>query len=498
VFGVAGALAGVECDCRKAPGSPARNRNSDDPMRYLPIFYDITRGPALVVGAGDVALRKIETLGKANGDIQVVAKTAIPAVTALARDGKIDLRLRAFTAADLDDAVIVIAATADDGLNAIIAELANKRRIPVNVVDNPALCSFIMPSVVDRSPVVVAVSTGGAAPVLARLLRARLETLIPASYGHLATLMRDFRGRVREKIPHGRARRRFWENAVTGSVAERIFEGKHRAALSALERLLDSSVGDEPRGEVYLVGGGPGDPDLLTFRALRLMQQADVVVYDRLVADSIVALCRKDADRIFVGKQRDRQAFDQDDISALLVTLAREGKRVVRLKGGDPFVFGRGGEEIDTLAANGVSFQIVPGVTAANGCAAYAGIPLTHRDYAQQCVFVTGHQKDGRTVLPWETLIGEQQTVVIYMGVHGISELCADLVANGMPAGRPAAIVERGTTPQQRVLVATVADLAARARAAGFAAPSLIIIGEVVGLRDKLAWFESAADAPPS
>lgn len=464
-------------------------------MRYLPIFYDLRRGQSLVVGGGDIAVRKIDSLRQAGAAVVVVAKTASAALRELATNGDIDLQLRAFSPDDLDDKLLVIAATADDAVNETIAGLATARRIPVNVVDNPRLCSFIMPSIVDRSPVVVAVSTGGAAPVLARLLRARLETLIPSSYGRLAGLMEDFRERVKSALPNATARRRFWENAVTGAVAERIFEGKYSVALRTLERLLDRQPPEPPHGEVYLVGGGPGDPDLLTFRALRLMQQADVVVYDRLVADEIVALCRKDAERIYVGKQRDRRALDQAGINALLVSLAREGKRVLRLKGGDPFIFGRGGEEIDTLAAHGIVFQIVPGVSAANGCAAYAGIPLTHRDYAQQCVFVTGHQRDGRTVLPWAQLVAPQQTVVIYMGVHGIEQLCAELIAHGMAATMPAAIVERGTTPEQRVLVATVSDLPGRARAEQFTAPSLIILGEVVRLREKLAWFESGIPA---
>mgnify|MGYP003700301951 CR=1 FL=1 len=461
-------------------------------MRYLPIFYDLKRGPSLVVGGGDIACRKIESLRNAGASVVVVATQASPAIQTLAAEGALELHQRAFAPADLDDKLLVIAATADDAVNETIATLATARRIPVNVVDNPRLCSFIMPSIIDRSPVVVAVSTGGAAPVLARLLRARLETLIPSSYGRLAALMEDFRDRVKTALPNATNRRRFWENAVTGAVAERIFEGKYATALSTLERMLENRPTDPPGGEVYLVGGGPGDPDLLTFRALRLMQQADVIVYDRLVADEIVALCRKDAERVYVGKQRDQRALDQAGINTLLVSLAREGKRVLRLKGGDPFIFGRGGEEIETLAAHGIAFQIVPGVSAANGCAAYAGIPLTHRDYAQQCVFVTGHQQDGRTLLPWAQLVAPQQTVVIYMGVHGLEELCAKLIAHGMDGELPAAIVERGTTPEQRVLVATVRDLPARARAAEFRAPSLIILGEVVRLREKLAWFEAA------
>ncbi len=466
-------------------------------MNYLPIFIDLTRSQCLVVGAGEVAHRKIETLLKAKAGVVVVSKTACTAVAAMAAAGDIKLELRGYIPTDMNSPSLVIAATGDHALNKCIADDARRCRIPVNVVDNPALCSFIMPSIVDRSPVVIAVSTGGAAPVLARILRTKLETIIPASYGRLADLMHDFRGTVREKLPHGIARRRFWEQAATGSVAERMFEGKDQAAVEELEKLLAGTDRGAPSGEVYLVGGGPGDPDLLTFRALRLMQQAEVVVYDRLVAPQIVDLCRKDAERVFVGKQRDRHALDQVEINTLLVRLSRAGKRVIRLKGGDPFLFGRGGEEIDTLAANGINFQIVPGITAASGCAAYAGIPLTHRDFAQQCLFVTGHQKDGTTTLPWDVLVKPQQTIAIYMGMHGIDELCAQLVAHGMSGEMPAAIIERGTMPGQRVLVSTIADLPVAAKNEAYAAPAIIIVGEVVKLRDRLAWRETNARQPP-
>ena len=465
-------------------------------MNYLPIFVDLSHSRCLVVGAGEVAQRKIETLLKAKAAVVVVSTSACAAVAAMADSGDIELELREYTSTDIDWPSLVVAATGDQALNARVAQDARRCRIPVNVVDNPTLSSFIMPSIVDRSPVLIAVSTGGAAPVLARILRSKLETMVPSSYGRLAELMHDFRERVRKRIPKGTARRRFWEQTATGSVAERIFEGKEQAAEEALEALLAGTSTAAPSGEVYLVGGGPGDPDLLTFRALRLMQQADVVVYDRLVAPQIVDLCRKDAERIFVGKQRDHHALDQTEISTLLVRLSREGKRVVRLKGGDPFLFGRGGEEIDTLATNGIAFQIVPGVTAASGCAAYAGIPLTHRDHAQQCVFVTGHQKDGKTDLPWEALVQPQQTIAVYMGMHGVEQFCAELIAHQMSPETPAAIIERGTMPDQRVLVSTVAELPVAAKNRGYAAPAIIIVGEVVRLRDRLAWCETAAKQP--
>lgn len=246
-----------------------------------------------------------------------------------------------------------------------------------------------------------------------------------------------------------------------------------------------------PLGKVYLVGAGPGDPDLLTFRALRLMQQADVVVYDRLVAPALVALCRKDADRIYVGKERDQHALKQDEINRLLIDLAQKGKRVLRLKGGDPFIFGRGGEEIDQLSESGINFQIVPGITAASGCAAYAGIPLTHRDHAQQCIFVTGHMKDGKLTLPWTTLIQPQQTIVVYMGLHSLPEFTEKLIEFGLASTTPIAIIERGTTPQQRVIVSTVSQVVTAVTQAEISSPALAIVGDVVNLRKRYSWFES-------
>jgi uroporphyrin-III C-methyltransferase/precorrin-2 dehydrogenase/sirohydrochlorin ferrochelatase len=387
---------------------------------------------------------------------------------------------------------LVIAATDDDAVNRAVAAAARARRIPVNVVDRPVLCSFIMPSIVERAPVIVAVSSGGASPVLARLLRARLESLIPAGYGRLAALAAAFRDRVKARFKPPE-RRRFWERVLQGPIAELVFSGRDAEARSALEAALTDTRLAFSGGEVSLIGAGPGDPDLLTFRALRLMQQADVVVYDRLVSKPVLDLVRLEAERIYAGKERARHALPQEDINHLLIRLAREGKRVVRLKGGDPFIFGRGGEEIATLAAEGIPFQVVPGITAAAGCASYAGIPLTHRDYSQSVLFVTGHLQDGSMNLNWPALAQPRQTVVVYMGLLGIDVLCRQLVAHGLPAATPAALIQQGTTPRQRVLTGDLATLPDIVRRSNVAAPTLIIVGEVVRLRDQLKWFEPAA-----
>jgi uroporphyrin-III C-methyltransferase/precorrin-2 dehydrogenase/sirohydrochlorin ferrochelatase len=346
-----------------------------------------------------------------------------------------------------------------------------------------------MPAIIDRSPLVMAVSSGGAAPVLARLLRARLESLIPASYGRLARLAGQFRDQVKKRFTRSADRRIFWEKILQGPIAELVYSGQDAAAVSALQKAIDSESGAPNQGEVYLVGGGPGDPDLLTFRALRLMQQADVVVYDRLVAPPVLELVRRDAERIYVGKERNNHALRQEEINALLVRLAREGKRVVRLKGGDPFIFGRGGEEIATLAAEGIPFQVVPGITAAAGCAAYSGIPLTHRDHSQSVVFVTGHLQDGSVDLNWKALAHPQQTVVFYMGLHGVPTICRELVNHGLPATTPVALVQQGTTPNQRVFTSTLQDLPELVKKEDIKPPTLIIVGTVVNLHDQLKWF---------
>ena len=460
-------------------------------MDFLPLFHNLNGRTVLVVGGGEIALRKARLLSEAGAVLRVVAPEIESQLTELVTDGGGHFEVRGYAPGDLSGCVLAIAATDNEPLNAQVSGDARALGIPVNVVDSPALCTVIFPAIVDRSPLMIAVSSGGDAPVLARLIRARIETWIPAVYGELAGLAKRFRSQVKARFSDVQQRRVFWEEVFQGQIAERALAGQRLEAESLLEQKLS---GAEPKtlGEVYLVGAGPGDPDLLTFRALRLMQQADVVLYDRLVAPAILDLCRRDADRIYVGKQRAAHAVPQDQINQLLVTLAKQGKRVLRLKGGDPFIFGRGGEEIEELAAHDVPFQVVPGITAASGCAAYAGIPLTHRDHAQSVRFVTGHLKDGSCDLPWSELVAPSQTLVFYMGLVGLPVICQQLIAHGRAADTPAALVQQGTTVNQRVFTGTLSNLAERVADEHVQAPTLIIVGEVVQLREKLAWFEGA------
>ncbi|WP_238066587.1 siroheme synthase CysG [Pseudomonas shirazica] len=463
-------------------------------MDYLPLFHKLQGGRVLVVGGGEIALRKARLLADAGAALRVVAPDVDGQLAALAREGGGEVLVRGYQAADMVGCRLVIAATDDPGLNAQVSADAQALSLPVNVVDAPALCTVIFPAIVDRSPLVVAVSSGGDAPVLARLIRAKLEAWIPSAYGELAGLAARFRDKVKALYPDVNQRRGFWETVFQGPIAERQLAGQGAEA----ERLLQAMVDGAPvqqGGEVYLVGAGPGDPDLLTFRALRLMQQADVVLYDRLVAPAIIEMCRRDAERIYVGKRRADHAVPQDQINRLLVDLARQGKRVLRLKGGDPFIFGRGGEEIEELAEHGIPFQVVPGITAASGCSAYGGIPLTHRDYAQSVRFVTGHLKDGTSNLPWHDLVAPAQTLVFYMGLVGLPTICAELIRHGRAASTPAALVQQGTTRNQRVFTGTLADLPELVAQHEVHAPTLVIVGEVVQLRDKLAWFEGSQNS---
>ncbi|MES9862746.1 MAG: siroheme synthase CysG [Candidatus Thiodiazotropha sp. LLP2] len=460
-------------------------------MDFFPIFLDIKNKSCLVIGGGAVAERKTALLLKSGADVVLVSPELTQNLTGWRDMGRLSHVARGFQDEDINDQHLVIAATNDPSLNQQIAALANDKHIPVNVVDQPSLCSFIVPSIIDRSPVVAAVSTGGASPVLARLIRSRLESLIPAGYGRLANLCNRFRQRVKDHFSQAEDRRLFWDRVLEGGVAERVFSGHDDEADQLMERLLSNPKLDQEMGEVYLVGAGPGDPDLLTFRALRLMQQADVVVYDRLVAKPILEMTRHDAEHVYVGKERDKHAMRQEEINKLLAELAKQGKRVLRLKGGDPFIFGRGGEEIDTLAAEGVPFQVVPGITAASGCASYSGIPLTHRDYAQSVTFVTGHLKDGSMNLNWDMLAQPSQTLVFYMGLVGLPVICRELQNHGVSSEMPIALIQQGTTHLQRVFTGTLGNILEIVEKERPKPPTLILVGHVVELQEKLSWFET-------
>jgi uroporphyrin-III C-methyltransferase / precorrin-2 dehydrogenase / sirohydrochlorin ferrochelatase len=460
-------------------------------MNLLPISLDVRDRDCIVIGGGEIALRKITLLLKAGARVQVVAPELCPALGDLHADHAIRWLQDVFVPEQIEGATLVIAATNDTEVNRAVSKAAQARAIPVNVVDQPALCTFVFPSIIDRSPIVIAISSSGQAPVLSRLLRARLETLIPAGYGRLAELAGTFRAQVRQKLGDTQQRRIFWENIFAGPIAEQMLSGHAKAAHQALQQAINDTQDQRIQGEVYLVGGGPGDPDLLTFKALRLMQKADVVVYDALISPAIMELVRRDAERIYVGKKADNHTLPQEEINLLLVRLAKAGKRVLRLKGGDPFIFGRGGEEIETLSEHHIPFQVVPGITAACGVSTYTGIPLTHRDHAQSVVFATGHMHDGTVDLDWPALARPHQTVVIYMGLGTLPEICRQLIEHGQSPDLPAAAVQQGTTPNQRVVSGTLATLPELVANADLKPPCLTIIGEVVKLRDKLTWFET-------
>lgn len=457
-------------------------------MDYLPLFHKLQGRDVLLVGGGEMALRKARVVLDAGAVLRVIAPCISAELQNLVTAQQGQCLLREYQNTDMQGSSLVLATTDQPELNAAIASQAQGQGIPVYSVGAPELSSIVFPAIVDRSPLIIAVSTAGHAPVLARLVRAKIETLLPASYGRLAGLAAKFRDQVKALLPNVQPRRVFWEDVFQGKIAEHVFAGLEQQAEQLLADKI-SGAQTEVRGEVYLVGAGPGDPDLLTFKALRLMQQADVVLYDRLVAPAILELCRRDADRIYVGKQASKHSVPQDQINQKLVELAQQGKRVVRLKGGDPFIFGRGGEEIAELAAQQIPFQVVPGITAASGCSAYAGIPLTHRDYAQSVRFVTGHAVDGVLDLPWAELAAPMQTVVFYMGLGCLPVICEELITHGRAATTPIALIEKGTTAQQRVFVGTLATMVELLSVEAVQSPSLIIVGEVVALRDSLQWF---------
>jgi len=455
----------------------------------FPISLKLQQQRCLIVGGGHIAYRKAGLLQKAGAIIDVVAPDIDAALLELVQQSQGHYEAAAFnTEIPLRQYRLVIAATDDAAINRQVFEACEAENVLVNSVDDPPHCRFMVPAIVDRSPLLISVATNGASPVLSRQIRTQLETSIPHGMGKLADFSGQWRAAVKAKIQNPDERRIFWENLYASPLKEQVFNDNLQEANRLIEQALQEWT--TPKGEVYLVGAGPGDPELLTLKALRFMQQADVVIYDRLVSDPIMELCRRDAEKIYVGKARSNHAVPQEGINALLVKYAQEGKRVCRLKGGDPFIFGRGGEEIEELFAAGVAFQVVPGITAASGCSAYAGIPLTHRNYAQSVRFLTGHLKEGSPELPWSELVYENQTLVLYMGLVGLEKICQKLIAHGQRPDMPVALVSKGTTPEQKVVVGTLADIASKVTEHQIQAPTLTIIGEVVKLREQLQWHE--------
>ena len=500
-------------------------------MNTFPLFFKLDNRKVLIVGGGDVALRKADLLSRAGAAITIVAPDICEELQALLQDDKHELIYENYNKKYMQGARVIIAGTDIEALNHQVHADATELNIPVNVVDTPPLCDFIFPAIVDRNPIVIGISSNGKAPVLARLLRARLETLIPQGYGKLAKLAGDFRAEVKTKIPTLTGRRQFWERAFEGQVSELMFAGNETEAAAQLQADLDTTaaqivknnaavinenadisdqtasitapvLGDsllenskedvkptQPVGEVYIVGAGPGDPELLTFKALRLMQQADIVYYDALVSPQVLDLCRRDADKVFVGKKRSNHAVAQLGINELLVNEAKKGRRVVRLKGGDPFIFGRGGEEIESLRAHNIPYQVVPGITAANAAASYAGIPLTHRDHSQSVRFVTGFLKAGAPNNNFKSFLNTDETVVFYMGLHSLARLTEGLIEAGRSSETPIAIVSNASMPNQQVLTGTLATITKLQEQNQLPTPALLIMGDVVALHDDLAWY---------
>ena len=469
-----------------------------DPAPLFPLFADLRGRRVLVVGGGAVARRKLEPLLAAGARVVVGAPWLEPAVMELFAQGRIEHLAGAFESVWLEGAWLVVAATDDGEVNRTVAEAAQARRIWANVVDDLELSTYQSPARIERGPLQIAISSGGGAPMLARHLREKLETDLDESLAGLATLLLRERSRIRARHPRLAERRRFFETLLAGPVAERFRAGDDDGARTAFEAALGEAPPSRDEGSVALVGAGPGDPGLLTLRALRLLNQADVILHDRLVSPGVLALARRDADFIEVGKQASHHQVSQDAIHALMLEHARAGRRVVRLKGGDPFVFGRGGEELEFLHAHGIAFEVVPGITAALACAAYAGVPLTHRDHAQSVRLLTAHCKDSLDTLDWRALAQEKQTLAVYMGVAGLADFRDRLLAHGRADGTPFALVENGSRPDQRIVVGTLAQLPALAARHAVQSPALLILGEVAALATTLHWYGAAPLGAPA
>lgn len=456
-------------------------------MEIFPISLKLQQQPCLIVGGGNIAYRKALLLTKAGAVLDVLSPQIDEQLLSLLQQSGGQYHPEKFNPNfPWLSYRLVIAATDDAEVNRQVFEVCEEFKVLVNSVDDIPHCRFMVPAIIDRSPLVISVASNGNSPVLSRQIRTQLETSIPHGMGKLAEFSGKWRATVKEKISNPDERRIFWENLYASPLKEQVFNGNLDLANQLIAQALKEW--QSPKGEVYLVGAGPGDPELLTLKSLRLMQQADVVIYDRLVSAPILELCRRDAEKIYVGKARSNHLVPQEGINTLLVRYAQQGKRVCRLKGGDPFIFGRGGEEIQELFAAGVPFQVVPGITAASGCSAYAGIPLTHRDYAQSVRFLTGHLKEGSPELPWNELVYENQTLVLYMGLVGLEKICQKLIEHGQRPDMPVALISKGTTPEQKVVVGTLSDIADKVDEYHIQAPTLTIIGEVVRLRAQLQW----------
>jgi len=462
-------------------------------MNYFPMFFDLTAQKVLVVGAGEVALRKVELLMRSGASVLLVAPEVHPELMSRAVAGSIRLAIREFVPEDLEGVRLVIVATSHRALNRWVANLCESRAIPVNVVDDREASRFIVPAIIDRDPVIVAVGTSGTSPVLARRLREKLEALIPKRIGAAALWLRSLRAAAKKQLRDIDTRRRYFETLVDGPAMHRFIEGDEQGARRIAQQLLSTSASTPAAiGDVTLVGAGPGDAELLTLKALRALQDADVILHDRLVSTAVLDMARRDAERICVGKAAGSLGSTQEDINELLIQHASAGRRVVRLKGGDPFIFGRGGEELEALAKARINFSVIPGITAAAGCAAYAGIPLTHRDYAHSVSFVTGHADKRGKEPDWRALAAPGNTAVFYMGLARVDHIVTNLVEHGASPHLPAALVAHGTLPQQRVIVATLATLSETAARITLESPVLLVVGEVVALQGSLAWFGGA------
>ena len=456
-------------------------------MDYFPLFVDLKDKSCLVVGGGEIALRKTKALLSANANVQVVSDDIHPELKELASIANLEFTKQLFQTECLEGKYLVIAATSDRKLNELISISAKAQNIPVNVVDNPDLCSFIFPAIIEREPITIAVCSNGHAPVLGRLLRAKIESIIPFQYGKLAELAKKYRNKVKQVFSNTNQRRSFWESIFEGKVAQDVFNNKlEQAEARLVNKLNNAELTETNSGEVYLVGAGPGDPELLTFKALRLMQQADVVFYDRLVSPAILDMTRRDATKIYVGKKSHFHCVPQNQINALLIEYALKGCRVLRLKGGDPFIFGRGGEEAEALVEQKIPFQMVPGITSAAGASNYCGIPLTHRDYSHSVTFVTGHLKNNSLALNWQALAQANQTLVIYMGLSGLAKISEKLQQHGLSSQTPVAVIHKATTDEQQVVVSDLINIEKKVKQSGITSPALIIVGEVVKLREIL------------